>query len=135
MYKINENQFVRSWVFFFSNLYLLFRHITEWNNRWNGSMVVLWRKSYFCFHSQVLSISIHQCSVQGKDNSCLLVLSSFHVDLVKLMFIYLHTIGTSSASLTLLICQVNKRQSLYSGKIYIAFYLSSKIYMDQEKLA
>lgn len=112
---------------FFLNLYQLFRHITEWNNRWNGSLVVLWRQSYFWrFHSQVLSISIHSCSVQGKDNSCLLVLSSFHVDFVKLMFIYLHTIGTSSASLTLLICQVNKRQSLYSGRIYRAFYLSSK---------
>lgn len=134
MYKINENQFVRSWVFFFSNLYLLFRHITEWNNRWNGSMVVLWRKSYFCF-SFTSSLHINTSMQCTRKRQLLLACVIIFPCLVKLMFIYLHTIGTSSASLTLLICQVNKRQSLYSGKIYIAFYLSSKIYMDQEKLA
>lgn len=113
--------------FFFFQIFIYYSGIIQ--NEITDEMVV-WLSCednlIFVFHSQVLSISIHPCSVQGKDNSCLLVLSSFHVDFVKLMFIYLHTIGTSSASLTLLICQVNKRQSLYSGRIYRAFYLSSK---------
>lgn len=124
----------------FFNLYLLFMHITEWNNSIISStiemVVVLWRNIIFvsshksppyryCTRKRQLLL-VPSISILYKEKTTLACLG-YHHSMYTLSYqcLYLHTIGTSSASLTRLICQVNKKQSLYIGKICISFNVLS----------